>query len=102
MPENKNLFLDFPDGTVDKNPCQCRGHRFDPWSEKIPHATGQLSPYTIPAEPTSLKPVLCNERSHCNEKPAYHKKSSSAAPTPPGSLQLEKAFAQQQRPSAAK
>ena len=24
--------------------CQCRGHRFEPWSGKIPHATEQLGP----------------------------------------------------------
>ena len=24
--------------------CQCRGCRFNSWSKKIPHATGQLSP----------------------------------------------------------
>jgi len=23
--------------------CQCRGHGFDPWSRKLPHAAGQLS-----------------------------------------------------------
>ena len=23
--------------------CQCKGHKFDPWSGKIPHTTGQLS-----------------------------------------------------------
>ena len=23
--------------------CQCRGHGFEPWSRKIPHATEQLS-----------------------------------------------------------
>ena len=22
--------------------CQCRGHGFDPWSRRIPHAEGQL------------------------------------------------------------
>jgi len=21
--------------------CQCRGHKFDPWSRKIPHAEGK-------------------------------------------------------------
>ena len=26
--------------------CQCRGHRFDPWSRKIPHAEEQLNPCT--------------------------------------------------------
>ena len=31
---------------------QCKGHRFYPWSQKIPHATGQLSPCNITTEPT--------------------------------------------------
>ena len=31
--------------------CQCRKHRFDPWSRKIPHASEQLW------EPQLLKPV---------------------------------------------
>ena len=46
--------------------CQCRGHGFDPWSRKTPHATGHLSPCaTIP------EPVLHNKRSHSNtEAPA--------------------------------
>ena len=43
-----------------------------------------------------LEPMLCNKRSHCNEKPRTAMKSS------PRSLQLEKARAQQQRPNAAK
>ena len=30
---------------------QCRGHRFDPWSEKIPHALEQLSPWATTVEP---------------------------------------------------
>ena len=35
----------FPGGTEDKNllAFQCRGHRFDPWSGKIPHALEKLS-----------------------------------------------------------
>ena len=24
--------------------CQCRGHGFEPWSGKVPHAVEQLSP----------------------------------------------------------
>ena len=43
----------------------CRGHSFDPWSGKIPHASGQLSPCT-------LELMLCNKRSHFNEKPTHH------------------------------
>ena len=30
---------------------QCRGHRFDPCSGKIPHAAGQLSPCITTTEP---------------------------------------------------
>ena len=30
--------------------CQCRGHGFDPWSRRIPHATEQLSPLTTTTE----------------------------------------------------
>ena len=30
---------------------QCRGHGFDPWSGKIPHAVEQLSPSTTTTEP---------------------------------------------------
>ena len=31
--------------------CQCRRHRFDPWSGKIPHAVEQISPCTTTIEP---------------------------------------------------
>ena len=31
--------------------CQCRRHRFDPWSGEIPHAAEQLSPGATPPEP---------------------------------------------------
>ena len=27
----------------EESACQCRGHRFNPWFQKIPHAMGQLS-----------------------------------------------------------
>ena len=73
--------------------CQCRGHRFDRWSRKMPHAQEQLSPCTATTEPmlqspratsteamchtapgahACLESVLCNKKSHCNEKPTYH------------------------------
>ena len=48
----KNGQKDFPGGTVDKkSACQCRGHGFDPWSGKIPHAAEQPSPRTTTPEP---------------------------------------------------
>ena len=31
--------------------CRCKGHRFDPWSGKIPHAAEQLSPCATTTEP---------------------------------------------------
>ena len=45
--------------------CQCRGHGFDPWSGKIPHNAGQLSPwdpvtkstYTTVHAPQQEKPL---------------------------------------------
>ena len=30
--------------------CQCRGHRFEPWPRKIPHAAEQLSPCATTTE----------------------------------------------------
>ena len=42
---------DFPGGTVDKGlPANAGGHRFDPSSGKIPHATEQLSQCTTTTE----------------------------------------------------
>jgi len=67
----------------EESACQCREHRFNPWSRKIPYAAEQLSPCATTTEPicsgahnlqilkpTSLKPVLQN-RSHCKEKSAH-------------------------------
>ena len=44
-----------------------------------------------------LKPVLCNRRKHCNEKPVHSLQLESS----PCSLQLEKTCTQQQRSSTA-
>ena len=68
---------------------QCRGHRFKPWSRKIPYAMEQLSVCATTTEPalqstqaTTTEPrattteayapraMLRNKRSHHNEKPA--------------------------------
>ena len=77
---------DLSGGTVVKNTCQCRGHGFDPWSRKIPYAMEQISPCATTTEPVChnywdrmlkllkpvwLEPVLCNKKSHCNEKPMH-------------------------------
>ena len=50
--------------------CQCRGHVFEPWSGKIPHATEQLGPWATITEPARLEPVLRNKRGRDSERPA--------------------------------
>ena len=51
--------------------CQCRGHGFEPWSGKIPHAAEQLGPCATTAEPACLEPVLRNKRGRDSERPAH-------------------------------
>ena len=73
--------------------CQCRGHGFDPWSGKIPHAAEQQSlmrynywPCALEStshnywarmlqllKPAHLEPVI-HKRSHRSEKPTHHNK----------------------------
>ena len=53
----------FPGGPVVKNP-PCKGHQFDSWSGKIPHASEQLSPRT----PQPLKPVCPRARAPQQDK----------------------------------
>ena len=52
--------------------CQCREHRFEPWSGKIPHAAEQLGPWATITEPTRLEPVLRNKRGRDSERSAHH------------------------------
>ena len=40
---------------VSESACQCRGHGFEPWSRKIPHAAEQLSPCATTTEPMCHK-----------------------------------------------
>ena len=51
--------------------CQCRGHEFEPWSGKIPHAAEQLGPWATITEPAHLEPVLHNKRGRDSERPAH-------------------------------
>ena len=52
--------------------CQCRGHRFMPWSRNIPHAAEQLGPWATTTEPARLEPVLRNKRGRDSERPTHH------------------------------
>ena len=58
---------------------QCRRHRFDPWSGKIPHVSEQLSPVLrLPSpraatpEACTLQPVPSSTGSHRIEKAMHH------------------------------
>ena len=51
--------------------CQCRGHGFEPWSGKIPHAVEQLGPWATTTEPARLEPVLRNKRGRDSERPTH-------------------------------
>ena len=52
--------------------CQCRGHGFEPWSGKIPHAAEQLGLWATTTEPARLEPVLRDKRGRNSERPAHH------------------------------
>ena len=59
--------LGFPESSEVKNLPANAGDKFDPWSRKIPHASGQLSLCATTTEPPHLEPEIRNKRSHCNE-----------------------------------
>ena len=66
-PHLKNLNLGFLWWYRGKeSTCQCKGRGFGPWAEKIPHATGQISPCATTTEPLHLEPELCN-----NDRPTH-------------------------------
>ena len=93
--EVKNELQGFPWwSSGEESASQCGGHRFYPWSGKIPHATGQLSSCTTSTEPRACAPQ--------REKPAQWDALVLPLESNPCSLQLEKACAQQRRPSTAK
>ena len=63
----------------EESDCQYRGHGFNPWPRKIPHAEGHLSLWATTTEPTHCATEAHSPwspwsatRSHCNEKPAHH------------------------------
>ena len=44
--------------------CQCRGHRFDPWSGKVPHVAEQLGPCATTTEPALWSPWATTTGAH--------------------------------------
>ena len=76
--------------------CRCRGHGFEPWSRRIPHAAKQLGPWATTAEPARLEPVLPTGEAAIVRGPRTAMRSGPRLP------QLEKAHAQKRRPNTAK
>ena len=75
--------------------CHCRGHGFNPWSRKIPHAERQLSPCVPTTEPVS--------GAHApQEKPLQWEAWASPLESSPCSPQLEKVHEHQRWLSTAK
>ena len=72
--------------------CQCKGHKFNPWSRRIPHATGHLSPCT-----TTTWPELANWCSATREATAMRAHAPQLENSP-NSPQLEKAQGSNQDP----
>ena len=95
--------------------CQCRGHRFEPGSGKVPHAAEQLGPCATAAEPvlwspraTTTEPTCCNYWSSCAWSPCSAMREAAAGRGPrtamgsgPRSPRPEGACVQQRRPNAA-
>lgn len=72
-----------------------QGTRAPSLVQEDPRAAGQPSWCATTAEPASLEPVPCSERSHCSEKLVHRNKEKPL-------LSLENALVQQRKSSAAK
>ena len=48
-----------------------KGHGLDPWTEKIPHAVGQLNPWPQLLKPKRPEPTLYSKGSHHSEQPEH-------------------------------
>ena len=83
--------------------CQCRGHGFEPWSGKIPHAAEQLAPWV-----TITEPACHNYWSPCASSLCSPTGDTTAMrglcitmKSSPCLQQLEKALAQKRRANTA-
>ena len=78
---SKIVIMNFPGGL--ESTCQCKRHRFDPWSRKIPYTKEQLSLCT-----TAMCSRPCASQ---QEKPLQWEAHSWQIESSPHSPQLEKA-----------
>ena len=103
-----SCFAGFAGGSVVENlPVNTSRRRgLNPWSEKISHATEQLSPCITTTEAIlyspgaailnhhvtnthALEPILCNRRCHWNKKPTHHNQRVAQAATKTQHIQKE-------------
>ena len=78
-----------------KSTCQCRGHGFNPWSGKIPHAAEKLSPCVTTTEPALQGPRSCSYLSPCFLEATAMRSPHNTMKSSPCSPQLEKACTKQ-------
>ena len=82
--------------------CHCGGHRFHPWSEKIPHAASNQAPaprlLRQCSRAAAAEPGCCNSWSFVPHEPQPEGPPQGEA----HALQLEKTQTKQRRPSTAK
>ena len=76
--------------------CRCRGHGFEPWSGRIPHAAEQLGPCATATEPAPWSLCSTSREATATRSPCTATKSGPRSP------QLEKDCTEQQRPNTAK
>ena len=84
--------------------CQCRRHRFNPWSGKIPRAAWQLGPWATTTEPVlwSWEPSYRSPSAQCPWSATREATTVSSPHRAPSPQHLEEVPAQQWRPSTAK
>ena len=104
----------FPGGSVVKNlPAKARQHGFDPWSRKIPHASGKLSLLSPRSRawglqwlsPHAKTTELCTPWIPCSktkEVPLMRSPSTTTREQPPLLMQIKEKPTHQWRPSTAK
>ena len=72
--------------------CQCRGHEFEPWSGRIPHAVEHLSPWATTTEPSCHNHQGLQAWGPCSAtREATAISPRTATKSSPRSLQIEKA-----------
>ena len=93
--KNIHTWTSYP--VVKNPPANAGGHRFDPWSGKIPHALGQLSPCI-----TTTEAHVCRAHKPQQGTPPQWEACIPQLESRPCSKEPGAAGTQQQRPSATK